>query len=187
MSEERDIVSPVGRVIYPKLFTAEGFDESDPVEKHKFSVRLLFDKEDSDLSVITDAVKACAKAAKVPASALLKNAVIRDGDEKGGEAYEGQWFIDFKSSVRFKPRVVGPGGKGDVITEESERIFSGVYGRVAFKPYSYDYKGNKGVALGLNAFQLVKTGEELHVGGDSSDAFDEIELDDADLVDLLGE
>ena len=173
------LVSPIGRIAYPHLFKAHAYEDGD---KPKFSVILVYDP-----SINLKAVKA---ACKKVAAEKYPNGVpprfrwpFRKGSEKvddDGNQREGfeadDVFLTFSRNADFGPFDILDQHKNDAAPED---IYAGCLGRVVYNPYTYDYKGNKGVALGLEAFQKTKDGDRIgrgRVNGES--AFDDIEDDD---------
>jgi hypothetical protein len=66
------------------------------------------------------------------------------------------------------------------ILDES-KVWSGCYARAVVAPYGYDKMGNKGVAFGLDAVQILREGEQVAGTGMAAvRLFDEV-ADDARL------
>lgn len=108
---------------------------------------------------------------------------IRDGRAKKTEPYgPGTVFASLTSTQR--PGIVDL--DGNPIGAEhmnQELVYSGVYARASVNWYAFDNK-SKGIALGLNNFQLVRAAEPLGMGQQdasedfgSADAIDDRWLD----------
>lgn len=169
------VMTPEFRVSFPHLFEPRAFENGEP----KYSVVMVFDKN-TDLKVLKDAAKA-ALAAKWPDPATrpknLKNP-FRDGSEKEEwEGFgEGVIFVSASANIQHRPGVVNR--KRDIITDPSE-LYPGCYARATVTPYTFDVKGNRGVAFGLNHVQFLRGGEPLAGGGKAQDDFDELpDVDD---------
>lgn len=159
-----NLVTPVGRVSYPQVFTAK---KNDLNGKDEYSLVLLFDKG-ADLS----ALKAAAAAAvikkwgedktKWPANIRtpFRDQGERMKDGKLPLGYEaGSIFITLKSSQR--PGLVDQNVQ-DII--EQADFYAGCYARCTVGVYAYDQKGNRGVSFGLGNIQKVKDGDPLGGG-----------------------
>lgn len=160
-----------GRVSFPSLFQTAVIDG---VDSEKFGLTLMIDKADTaQYNAIVQAEKEAAS--KGFPSGLPKNfrrAVI-DGDEvENRPEYKGHWIIRPKSKT--KPEVVNQ--MLDEITDP-QAIRSGDYVRISCNLYSYNTKGNAGVASGLGNVQFVKRGEPLGNQRRASDEFDKIDVE----------
>ena len=171
--------SPVGRVAFPQLFEPKGFEDSEP----RFSVTLLFDENETDLTEMKMAATAAAEdrwkenipgSMKSPFRSGTEFNDRREGDGKDRlDGFDGMTFIRFTS--RIKPGVFDQG------TQEIEagdtRVYGGNYGIVMCSPFAYDMPGSKGVSFGFTGFQLVSAGEPFGVAPAKSSDFEPVVTD----------
>lgn len=146
----------------------------------KYSVSLIISKDDKDtLKKIDKAIKAATEIAKakfggkVPAKFKLP---LRDGDDErpDDEAYENSYFLN--ANCKTKPGVVD---KNVQPILDQDELYSGCFGRASITFYTFDTKGNKGIACGLNNIQKLADGESLggrataeaDFGGDEEEEF----------------
>jgi hypothetical protein len=160
-----NVLTPEFRVSYPSVFQAKKNDLSG---KDEYSVVALFPKG-TDLSKL----KAEAQRAvedkwgkdkakwpnplKSPFRDQGERAKNVDGKEVLPAGHEkGAIFITLKSAYR--PGVVDQ--KVQPIIEPSE-FYAGCYAIASVRAYTYENKGNKGVAFGLQNIQKSKDGDPL--------------------------
>jgi hypothetical protein len=166
-----------------------------PDEEGKYRTMILIPKSDK---TTMKALKACVEVAKemgitskwggkLPSKLRLP---LKDGDVlteereeegKSAEGFAGHYY--FNCSTKTKPGVVDKNGKD--ITDPAE-IYSGCWVRcsVAFLPYNFVEKGQKGITVVLN--NIMKVEDDDHLGGGRSSAsadfgtsgFDDDEGDD---------
>ena len=174
---EGRVLTPWARAAWPQLFQPRAFAENqDP----KFSVVLLFDEENVDLTAMKKLVDQTAKAKwgdKIPKNL---HRPFRDGSEEKEdvEGFEGMTFIT--ASSKFKPNVVDANLEEVIETDE---IYSGMYCRATVNCYAYDFMGKKGVSFGLQNVQKLADGDGIGGGGYSAekDFDDDDGGDDEDL------
>lgn len=175
------MVTPEGMLLFPALFEPRAFEGSD---KETYSCVLVFSK-DTDLTALNAAVRAAFQA-KFPKGASGARNPLRDGDEKvedWGEFMAGTKYI--RCSSQFQPKVVDR--RKQEILDES-KVWSGCYARAVVAPYGYDKMGNKGVAFGLDAVQILREGEQVAGSGMAAlKLFDEVADDAPSLDDPFGE
>lgn len=166
-----NVTTPKFRVSYPKVFKPELNTLSNKME---FSVVALF-KKGEDLSSLK---KACEEVLieklgpdKVKWPKGLKSPFRDQSDREkdgvlpaGHEA--GAIFINLKTSN--KPGVVDQNVQP--ILDESE-FYAGCYAHASVRPYYYDQKGNKGIALGLQNVQKLGEGDPLSGRASASQDF----------------
>lgn len=176
------ITTPIALGSYVTVFEPKAFEGQDP----KFSISLLWPKADKEAMVGLAELKravvevAVKKFGPEAAGWLKKDAPknkkldspFRDGDiEKPEDAiYSGKVYVTAKSMANRKPQVVD--GRRNPVFDEAD-CYSGCFFRAIVQPYAYDKAGNRGVALGLLALQVVRKGERLDGGIDASKAFDD--------------
>ncbi len=99
---------------------------------------------------------------------------VNDGDAtKGnGEPYppefKGHWVFNTSCKQDQRPRVVDL-NRQDIM--DPAAIYSGMYGRVAFDVYPYNFNGKKGIAFGLAGVQKTADGQALGASFNVDDAF----------------
>ncbi|MCZ8518865.1 DUF2815 family protein [Paenibacillus caseinilyticus] len=169
-NKDTKVITGKVRFSYVHVFKPQAMEDGqDP----KYSVTLLIPKSDKDtLKKIQAATNAAIEAGKskwggkIPPN--LKKP-LRDGDaEKDTEMYPeyaGHYFLNCSSKQ--KPGIVDR-DRNEIL--DSTEVYSGCYGRVSLNFYTFDAKGNRGVAAGLNNLQKLHDGDYL--GGRSSAADD---------------
>lgn len=151
------------RLSWPRLARLEA-DERRPGSVPTVSTTVLLDKSDSES---VEAVRrAVAEATQARWGAQPPRGLrdpLRDGDESDRPEQHGCWVLSCRSRQmvpvvdRSRSRVDG----GD-----AEQVYGGADARVVVRAYAYDASGNRGVALGLQAVQVLGTGERFGGGGD---------------------
>lgn len=172
MTANTKVVTGKVRLSYPELFKARAAEEGqDP----KFSVEVLIPKTDAKtVAKIRAAQNAAAENgskkigdnpptwgdAKFPHKKFTDT--LRDGDDPdendGRPEREGHWFMNVRSSAKYKPGVVDKDLQP--VVDESE-VYGGVYARVSMTAYAFAIQGNKGVSFGLNSVQVLGYGENF--------------------------
>lgn len=169
------------RLSYPNLFKARVQEEG---QEPKYGVVIMIPKDDTKtVAKIRAAQNAAARTDK--GKKALGDAVptwgsdkfphkrftdtLRDGDDPeendGKPELEGHWFMNVRSSEKYKPGVVDK--DRDPVTDES-KVYGGVYGRVSMTAFAFETKGNKGISFGLNSVQVLGYGDPF--GGEREDA-----------------
>lgn len=195
------VVTGKVRLSYPQLFKAKAAEEGqDP----KFSVEVLIPKSDTKTLAKIRAAQNAAAAASERGKKALGDSVptwgsdkfphkkftdtLRDGDDDdendGRDERKGHWFMNVRSSEKFKPGVVDK--NLDDVQDQSE-VYGGVYARVSMTAFAFSTQGNKGVSFGLNSVQVLGYGDSF--GGErenASEVFDDdFEDEGAPADDLL--
>ncbi len=167
MAEKSILLTPVGRLSYPKLFRPER-NQLNPESDPKFSCVLIFDEaaqKDHRFLELRRAANDCATAkwgAKLPSN--LKSP-FREGAEKASDGYgEGTVFVNM--TAKRKPGVIGP----DKQPADEGDVYAGCYVIANVNPFAYDEKGNRGISFGLNNIMKIRDGETL-AGISAEDAF----------------
>jgi len=165
------------RLSYAKFFEpAPASNEKDaPL---KYSSSLIIPKDHKQIKELKKLILEAAKEkfGDKAERILKKGNPLRDGDEdRDDPAYEDAYFLN--ASSKRKPQVVDQ--QVQPIVDDSE-IWSGCYANVSIAVYGYDKDVNKGVGVGLNNVQLVKTGERLGGAPNADEEFGEVETDDDD-------
>ena len=166
MANVNHVVTGPARLSYVHLNTPYAHNgNGDP----KYSVTVLVPKTDKATKARIDAAVQAAiqqgvgskwNGVKPPIIPIPVN----DGDAtKGnGEAYppefKGHWVFNISSKQDRRPRVVDI-NRQDIL--DPAEIYSGMYGRIAFDAYPYNFNGKKGVAFGLTSVQKTAEGQPL--------------------------
>jgi len=160
----KKLVLPPGLGNYAAIFKPRAYENQDP----KFSIVLSWPKaEKESLTPLIQAIVAAAKATfGEEAVALLKNGKLknplRDGDTETGEdgkpRFPGQYFLTASAKADRAPQIVD--AKVQPVFEEGE-AYSGCTFRASVNLFTFEKKGNRGVAVGLNNLQVVKKGPRL--------------------------
>ena len=171
------VTTPKFRASYANVFIARAINEG---EDPKYSITMLFNKNDPGLKRMKIAAKVARDAKwgnKPPKN--LRNP-FRDGDEEEdkGDAYKGKIFV--YASGKSKPGILDA-DKIDITS--AEEFYSGCYARATINAFAYDTKGNKGISFGLNNLQKLGDGERLDGHTSADDDFDVYEPEDSDTQD----
>lgn len=177
MVDRIKVVSPIFRVSFPAVFTAQAFEANQPA---KFSVSMLFRPSqfsEDDKKKWKAMMKLANDVSMEKFKKLLKDLPanfkqpIRDGSEKPHLEGYGEGVKFGTASSKMKPGLVGP-DRQEILSAED--FYAGCYARATLTCYAYDNKG-KGVAFGLNNLQKVKDGESFSGRTDAAEDFaDEI-------------
>lgn len=167
------VVTKEFRVSFPDLYEARAMEDDDgKTGEAKYAVVMLFPKG-TDLSAMKAAAQAAVVAkwgadkAKWPSNLRLP---FRDQGEKDYEGYEaGSVFV--RATSKRKPAVVGYDPSKALPEDE---MYPGCYARAEVNAYTYDKKGNKGVAFGLNCLQKTRDGESLGGRSKPTEVFEPI-------------
>ena len=162
----------------------------------KYSASLIFPKTDkANLARIKSAVEAAKEAGKsklankkgvIPSGIKMP---LRDGDERGDDAYDGCYFVNANSSEDHPPKIVDR--HVNPIMDRDE-VYSGCYANVSVNFFAFNTEGNIGIGCGLGNIQKIKDGERLSGGASADEDFDdmgegeEVGAADDDAADLLG-
>jgi hypothetical protein len=180
MSEKQFLLTPVGRVAYPHLFTPYTYPNSG--KEAQYEVVLIFKQKD-DLSGIKQAVITKLR------EAFGREINLEDYDlpfRRCKDKYAADGYVSDDIWIKFKtkyaPSVVDQRRAPMV---ESD-VYAGCYGRVSCEPFSFNASGNKGVAFNFSHFQFCRGGDPLKSGGRASadDVFDDLPADAMDLPSL---
>lgn len=201
--KQTKFLTPVFRVSYANVFKARKVNESDPAEKAKFSLTMIWPKKFAEPSeqALFDAILAAVRAAgeakwgpdraKWPTQQIDVNGVLttvsainspfNDGAKKAGDEAYGADKVYAAASSEMKPGIVGVNRVLDPITGKEKledildpsKFYSGCYARAKITVYPYDNK-RKGVGFGLRSIQFIRDGEPLAGGGNAADDFDSI-------------
>lgn len=182
------LVTPAGRVSFPKVFKAEAFEDQQP----KFSCILLFDKKKMDITEIRKALLLALKTQwpkykdlelgeEWPEEILNP---ISDGDKKKDlDGYKGMWVV--AASNKLRPRLVKKvDGEIIDIEEGTDEFYAGCYARMDVRAYAWEFKSKKGTVLkrgvSLSLENVLKTGEGPRFSGKRSaeEAFGDIEVEE---------
>jgi hypothetical protein len=182
------VVSPVGRVSFPKVYKAEAFEDQQP----KFSCSLLLkkkadtQKDDEGLKLLRRAlhaakVKQWGDDPKKWPKGLLNP--ISDGDEKEDlDGYPGHWVV--AASNKHRPEVVD--GNLEPIPEETDEFYAGCFARMALRAYAWEFKSQKGtvlkrgVSFSLESIQKHAEGERFSGRQKAEDVFERVEKEESD-------
>ncbi len=174
------------RLSYANLFEPRGFDGKDP----QYSVSLIISKDDKyTLNLIRNAIKVAYDNGahtlrgngRVTPSMNEINLPLNDGDKKrpNDPAYANAYYINAKNKQ--KPKLYDV---DDTECLDRSVIYSGCYAKCKVSFYTYNQKGNKGIACSLHGVQKVADGEPLGGNVTTVDDFktnDDYE-DDADFL-----
>lgn len=157
----KTIVTPVGRLSFPRLFEAKRVGEND---EPAFSCTLLFD-DSIDLGELKKAAQAAAldkwgdneKTRAALKAGAIKMPFRRQEEKPHLSGYEEGPYIGFRNTR--KPAVLDP--KRQPVTDEEE-VYPGRYARCVVDAFAWEHKsGGKGVSFSLVAVQLGPHGERI--------------------------
>lgn len=161
MSEApKTCVTPEFRASFANVFVAKAQKDDDGNDgEAKFGITMLFPK-DADLS----GMKALAQAAVIEKWGTDPNkwpkplrTPFRDQGEKEFDGFvPGAVFCNATSKQ--KPGVVDQ-NVHDII--DQTQFYSGCYARASIRAFTYDKRGNRGVAFGLSNVQKTRDGDPL--------------------------
>lgn len=159
---------------YVTVFKPRAFEQGEP----KFSIVLLWEKSEKEkLKALTQSIVEVAtqafgaNALELLKAGKLKNP-LRDGDldKPGDTLYKGKLFLTASANADRQPGVVDKSLQP--VFEDSE-CYSGCTFRASVALFSFDTKGNKGVAVGLNNLQVIAKGPRLDGRKSAEDDFKE--------------
>jgi len=154
------IVTPEFRLSFPAVFKARSFEGG----KEKFSIKMLFDKEqlrkNPEFRKDFDKLKAYVAAflaAEFPDDKDECKPVFNDGDKKSWAGYAGCIYCG--ASSMSAPWVVDQFQNKIISETYPDGLYAGCYARAVLHCFAYNVAGNKGVALGLDGIQKLRDGE----------------------------
>lgn len=166
MNENTNVTTGEVRLSFVHLFKPYAYQ---PGQDEKFSTTILLPKSDTATKARIDAAIEAAKQRGaqdkwngvvppiVPTPMWDGDGVKDDGTPFGDEC-KNCWVFTARSSADYPPEVVDK--MGNPIINQSE-IYSGVYGRVNFTAFPYNFAGKKGVGFSLGPVQKLRDGEAL--------------------------
>jgi hypothetical protein len=170
--------TPVGTLSYPHLYKARPRAEGNP--EMVFSTVLLFDEKQMkapSYAAFRKAVDDFAKQA-FPKLILGKGLVspFRNCDEK--ENFPPEYKIFFNSWSKQQPGVVDNARNR---INDSNEVWAGQHARLFVNPFAWEHSGKKGISLGLQHVQIVKSEGLKRLDGRKppEESFDD-EFDDVD-------
>ncbi len=157
------IKTPIFTGSYVNLFRPRASEEG---KEPKYSICMLYKKEDFEAGKLKDLEKAIIQTAQKKfgpkAEAMLKTGKIRgwfrDGDVEKPESPEYAGMVFLNASTTRKPGVVDKSLQ-PVMSEED--AYSGCLFRASLGLFAYDKAGNKGVGFGLRNVLVVEKGERI--------------------------
>ena len=171
--KKRYIVTPTFRVSFPDI--AQKSEMS-----NKYRLVMMFEKG-TDITELVKLAKA-ARLKKWPNGAPkgFMNPFKKVDDMETDEKYDGMedGMICLSASAQYRPGVVDSKRNPIDLEELDNFLYGGMYARAAISAFAFDSHGNKGVAFGVDAIQIVKDGEPLGSRVSAEDAFADVEDDD---------
>lgn len=151
--------------------------------KDNYSMQIIIKKNDPQVDKIREAVKSVAHDAfgdKVKLGSL--KLPLRDGDEeRDEEIYKGCYFFNSKS-IR-APQIVNKYNQPATEQDLDEYCYSGATFHVSLNFYSYEFSGNKGIAVGLQNIMLRKQTPRIDGSVSATTEFAEFADKNEEIVD----
>lgn len=190
--EFKSMVTPVFRVSYPAVFTAQNAKGETDEKKKKFGVTMLFDMTNADVVKGVAEMKAFAMeygkeawgqdTSKWP---VIKHPLFRKGDEPAKREADGTWKSGFGPNVvfckaslrlfktdgtqRMPPGLVGPDNKPLI---DPNDFYGGCFARAKISAGAYDFAGSQGISFYLMSLRKERDGERFASVHDAADDFD---------------
>ncbi len=150
------IRTPKFTLCFPALFTPRAAQAG---QEPKFSCVAVFPKG-TDISPLVAIAKKVAQDAYPKGVPAKFDYPFRDGnrdaDPTWGDIYKDAIFVRF--STKIKPAVCDA---SRTLINDPDKVYGGQVAIAAVHAYAYDVSGNRGVAFGLDAVQIVADGERL--------------------------
>lgn len=144
-----------------------------PSGDEKYSASLIIPKDSNTVDIVKKEMKRMLADPEVKRilgnSTKFTHELLRDGDEKGDDAYAGSYFINAKANIDHRPKVFT---KDMVECADPEEVYSGCYVQAVISLYAYNKGGNKGIGASLIAIRKIKDGEHFSGLAVSADDFD---------------
>lgn len=204
MAEQKILVSPIGRVSYPKVWEmAKRAPDSDAMA---FQITLIFSEDHfnteaekqqyrEDMARLQAEIRRAvsAKWPEGPPKGKKLRSPLKPNDEQNDDAYAVQGVhAAFRQDKASSIRVID--GKTRPITKQSGLFYAGCFARVSFNAWAYVHAMGNGVSLTFYSVQKVRDGEPLAVNADrlvddSVSQFGEIEgyAEDVEPMDVGSE
>lgn len=168
-----NIVTGKVRWSYVNLFMPRAMEGQEP----KYSVTLLIPKSDAATkaaidkgieTAIQEGIASTFGGVRPPkiATPLYDGDGVRPSGDDFGPECAGHWVMT--ASSKLKPEVVD--SNVQPILDASE-VYSGCYGRVSLRFFTYNKNGKKGIGCGLGNAQKLDDGEPLGGGTSASQDF----------------
>lgn len=181
--------TPLFRVSYPNVFTPTKYDKNDSDDKLQYSCALVFDKKAQKSKAYKELVQAAKDALKEKFGdkagqvwKKMKTPLFRPYEDLSEAAQKDfdEDVIWCRAKSKRKPEIIDCNG-GAQIFKESD-FYAGCYAIASLNPYAYDYSGNRGVGLGLQALIKMEDGDRLGNVVDAKSEFEDL-MKEADPVD----
>ena len=157
----KQVQTPEAILSFPHLFEPTSAPGS---TRETFNAMLIFPKG-TDLTALKELAKEVFRE-KFPNGAKGARDPFRNGNEKveeWGEIFRDATYVRVSSNLR--PAVVD---RQKQFITEPEQVYGGQFVRAVIHAYGYDTSGNKGIAFGLDAIQIIRDGEPLGNGGSTA-------------------
>ncbi len=176
-----NILTPVGRLSYPHLFTPRQNDQGED----RYKTAIFFEAGTSLTEMQQAAMDVAEDAFGANVADLIRAGKVRwpfrsDADDVKERGYpEGSTFINM--SAKNRPGVVDAAVQ-DVL--DASEAYAGRDAIISATAYAYDVSGNKGVTFGLNHVQLLGHNDRLDGRKAAAEVFERQEGVLADLSSL---
>lgn len=169
------------RLSYPHLFKPGETLNGDM----KYSASLIMGKNSDTAKrakALVDEMMKDPEVKQLLGKSKIKYPLLRDGDEKGDPAYDGNFYINAKSNEDHKPKLLDR-DRVDIV--DPNELYAGCYVQAVLSIYPYNKNGNSGFGASLLAVRFIKDGEPLTGGTVTDDDWDDDLLEGDGLDDLM--
>ena len=152
------------RLSYVNVYEPRAMQGSDV---KKYSLVALIDKGDTEaIEAIKQGAANAMRNAGLTGITLQKvmDNLVRDGEEKDMESYNGKFFLSVKSDKKPNLYKKVDGKLVDLSGDTNEEIYSGCYAMVSLNLHAFNVSGNKGVGAYIRAVCKTEDGERLSGG-----------------------
>ena len=174
--KKRFVLTPMFRVSFPNI--AEKNDMS-----NKYQITMMFKKGTDISELIANAKEARIGKWSKNLPKGFQNPFMKVDDMEEDDRYDGyeDGMVIIRAKASYRPGVVDSKRNEIPIEDLDTYLYGGIYARAAVSAYAYDKAGNRGVAFGVDAIQIIKDGEPLGSRVSAEEAFADVEdTDDFD-------
>lgn len=154
------------RVSFPHVFEPTSFEGQEP----KYSITMLFDKDDETLKLMKQVAGKIMKEKWGDKKPQNFNSPFRQGDEKDYDGYAGKVYV--KASSKNRPGVIG--ARNEVLKDGNE-FYPGCWARATITCAAWDRFGKTGISFYLGNVQKLADDDAFDGRKSAEDEFDAID------------